>query len=405
MGSGGSSCLPCPANCRICTSGSSCSECNIGFTQSIGGCTAFNCTSISPFCLSCANSQCLSCQPGKYVSGGTCVEGGSLLCLESNGPYYTDCITSSYGCQTYSSIQIQNNNQMTVCLPVSASKTTEHIYSTPTYTCSGTCSTPNTVSITYSTSQTYYQLTFHLRVRLYSNTAARSVTANLVASNGSILASTVVAVDISQELATFGSIDSGCLNCIYGEKIISGSIAYSAGQYPTNLTFSDSVGILQVVESLLEHSICQVDHCSSCSSSVDCLGCLSPYLLQLSTCVSTCDSGFYLYNSTCYLNCPSGTFTLTASYSCQLCVSPCLTCSNSSACLTCVNGFYLEGINCLNTCSSTTLFANTTSQICESCPNPCVTCQVINSTAVKCLSCATGYLYSNGSCLYVCPSG
>ena len=156
---------------------------------------------------------------------------------------------------------------------------------------------------------------------------------------------------------------------------------------------------------MFEHSICQVDHCSSCSSSVDCLGCLSPYLLQLSTCVSSCDSGFYLYNGTCYLTCPSGTFTLTASYSCQLCVSPCLTCSNSSACLTCVNGFYLEGTSCLSTCSSTTVFANATSQICESCPNPCVTCQVVNSTAVKCLSCTTGYLYSNGSCLYVCPSG
>jgi len=144
------------------------------------------------------------------------MEGASLLCLESSGPFYTDCVTSSYGCQSYSSIQVQNNNQMTVCLPISATKTTEHVYPTPSYTCSGTCLTVNTVSISYSTSQTYFQITFHLRVRLYSNSATRSVTASLVASNGSTLASSVAAVDISQELATFGSTDSGCLNCIYG---------------------------------------------------------------------------------------------------------------------------------------------------------------------------------------------
>ena len=81
LGSGGTSCLSCPANCRICTSSSSCSECDIGYTQSVGGCTAFNCGSISPFCVSCANGQCLSCKPGTYLQGGTCVEGASLLCL------------------------------------------------------------------------------------------------------------------------------------------------------------------------------------------------------------------------------------------------------------------------------------------------------------------------------------
>ena len=135
---------------------------------------------------------------------------------------------------------------MTVCLPMTATKTNEYIFSTPTFTCSGSCATSNTVSVSYSTSQTYYQLTFHLKARFYSNTPTRSVTANLVASNGSVFSTVTVAVDISQELATFGLTDSGCLNCQYGEKKFSGTITYSAGQYPTNLTFTDSAGMMQI---------------------------------------------------------------------------------------------------------------------------------------------------------------
>ena len=181
-------------------------------------------------------------------------------------------------------------------------------------------------------------------------------------------------MDISQELTAFTLTDAGCLNCAYGEKVVSGVLVFSAGQYPTNLTFTDSAGLMQVVEALFEHSICQIDKCNSCTSAVDCLSCVSPYFLQQTSCVSTCDSGFYLYNRTCYLTCPSATYTVTSSYTCQPCVSPCATCSSVSACLSCASGFFLEGTSCLSACSTTSLFANTTSQVCETCPNPCVTC-------------------------------
>ena len=132
------------------------------------------------------------------MSGGTCVEGASLLCLEATGQYYTNCVTSGYGCQSYSQIQTQNNVQMTVCLPQTATKTNEYLYSTLTYTCSGTCSTSNTLTLSYTTSQTYYQLTLHLKIRFYSTTASRSLTSSILATNGSSLASTTTAVDISQ---------------------------------------------------------------------------------------------------------------------------------------------------------------------------------------------------------------
>ena len=225
----GSSCLPCPNNCRICTSSTNCFECDMGYTQNGSGCTPFSCTTIDPFCISCANGFCLSCQSGKYLLNGVCSQGASLLCLESTGPYYTDCVTSSYGCQSYSVIQTQNGNQMTVCLPVIATKLNEYTYSTPTYTCSGSCTLVNIVTISYSTSQTYYQLNYYLKIRFYSTTTARSLTVKLVDENSTILTSQTTSVDISQEITAYNQVDSGCLNCIYGEKVVSGSLSYSAG--------------------------------------------------------------------------------------------------------------------------------------------------------------------------------
>lgn len=68
----GSECAACPSNCRICTGSSLCSECEQGYTQNGGGCSLFNCASIDPFCIACANGQCLTCEQGKYVLNGVC---------------------------------------------------------------------------------------------------------------------------------------------------------------------------------------------------------------------------------------------------------------------------------------------------------------------------------------------
>ena len=83
-----------------------------------------------------------------------------------------------------------------------------------------------------------------------------------------------------------------------------------------------------------------VSYCDSCKSAIDCYSCVDPYFLQLTSCVESCDSGFYVYGKTCYLQCPSGTFTLTSTYSCSACVSPCLTCSDENICITCVSGYF-----------------------------------------------------------------
>jgi proprotein convertase subtilisin/kexin type 5 len=147
-----------------------------------------------------------------------------------------------------------------------------------------------------------------------------------------------------------------------------------------------------------------VAFCSSCTSAIDCYACFSPYFLELTSCVTACDSGFYIYGQVCYLQCPVGTFTVSSTYSCSACVAPCLTCSDATTCLICVTGYFLEGNNCLTVCSSIYRFANSTSGNCETCPNPCITCAYQNNT-MKCLSCAVGYLFNGSSCVFICPWG
>lgn len=57
----------------------------------------------------------------------------------------------------FSEVQKINGNQVSVCLPKSATKLQEYIYlNNLAYTCSGTCTDTNTVNLSYSTSQTYY---------------------------------------------------------------------------------------------------------------------------------------------------------------------------------------------------------------------------------------------------------
>lgn len=134
--------------------------------------------------------------------------------------------------------------------------------------------------------------------------------------------------------------------------VVSGSMNLAGGEYATNWTMSDAGGMIWLMEGVVEHLICQVAKCSNCSSAVDCYSCFEPYLLQLTTCVSACDAGFYLYNRICYLQCPLATYTLSFNYTCTPCLPPCLTCANATHCLTCQQGYFLEGTACLTACSS-----------------------------------------------------
>lgn len=79
--------------------------------------------------MSCSSTVCLSCIQGKYLSGGVCKQGGSLLCISSTGAHHTDCETSDSGCAPYADSQVdENGNLLSVCLPKSATKLYEFIF-------------------------------------------------------------------------------------------------------------------------------------------------------------------------------------------------------------------------------------------------------------------------------------
>lgn len=48
------------------------------------------------FCALCNSGGCLACNKGKYldVNSGQCIQGASILCQQSLGPYFTNCDTS-----------------------------------------------------------------------------------------------------------------------------------------------------------------------------------------------------------------------------------------------------------------------------------------------------------------------
>jgi len=132
--------------------------------------------------------------------------------------------------------------------------------------------------------------------------------------------------------------------------------------------------------------------CQQCSTSpTTCLSCLpTPNLLTI----------YFSPNNTCMSACPSGYFV--NGTICSLCIAPCLTCLNATACSTCnaTTIYYSLNNSCISGCP--TGYYNDSSGNCTLCVLPCLTC----TTATSCLSCATNYLY-NSSCINAssCPAG
>ena len=132
-----------------------------GFTLSGSVCTVPNCAAISPFCRKCSGSLCLECATGTYLnSAGKCSQGASLLCTTANGPYFTNCVTSSFDCPSHASIQtdVLTGLQTTVCLPKKASKDNEYLYfSLPSSSCpAGACTTPHQTTLTFNTLKPFF---------------------------------------------------------------------------------------------------------------------------------------------------------------------------------------------------------------------------------------------------------
>lgn len=175
--------------------------------------------------------------------------------------------------------------------------------------------------------------------------------------------------------------------------------------------------------------------CYTCSNSTYCLSCSFNYLKD-GACISSCPEGYYqdqaalscvacqaqcktcassyscitcksgcLYSGQCPSSCPSTSFfgqidNVTNTCSCQQCIYPCSTCSNSSVCLTCVDGYLYAG-SCLVQCP-TSYYGSSITGACTLCSltyAQCLTC-----TSKACTLCNSGYYILNGVCLTSCPT-
>ena len=119
--------------------------------------------------------------------------------------------------------------------------------------------------------------------------------------------------------------------------------------------------------------------CKTCNDSSTCVACILPLLLQDGVCVEKCFKGRYV----------------TAEYTCGLCKYPCLECGSPTRCWRCANGYYLYAEECWTGVSrpqNVYAVTNSTGGIFLPCHSACVECTGAGHT--NCVDCneAAGYI-------------
>lgn len=144
------------------------------------------------------------------------------------------------------------------------------------------------------------------------------------------------------------------------------------------------------------NSVCQACSliCLTCSNFTACLTCntsssLNIYYPDNLACISasSCLSGYYI----------DSTF---GALTCTKCVSPCLSCTNSTYCLTCFSGLNYKG-SCKSNCPTGYYadISNPTDSKCSACSSVCFSCM---GNATNCTSCYSAFYLKNGSCVSNC---
>ncbi|XP_054589051.1 proprotein convertase subtilisin/kexin type 5 isoform X3 [Nothobranchius furzeri] len=149
-----------------------------------------------------------------------------------------------------------------------------------------------------------------------------------------------------------------------------------------------------------------VEHCPSGSYANPATQLCEDCSPNCEACVDTSDnciscsrgsSQLFLHEGRCWTNCPEGFFE-TQDGSCEACDSSCQTCDETeSQCLSCADSFYLEGGVCRLNCSLRMYPAD--DGTCRRCPPHCDIC----SDDRTCFKCTFLYLMLNGACRASCP--
>lgn len=123
--------------------------------------------------------------------------------------------------------------------------------------------------------------------------------------------------------------------------------------------------------------------CATCGTySTQCLSCPSNTYLQGSNCLSSCSVGYYAVGMAC-----------------TLCPSSCSACSSNLTCSACAPNYYLYLSSCVTSCPAIRPIVNVNGA-CSSCTNVyCVSC----SSSDYCSSCFFPQLLIQGTCVATCP--
>ncbi|CAF0849788.1 unnamed protein product [Adineta ricciae] len=138
----------------------------------------------------------------------------------------------------------------------------------------------------------------------------------------------------------------------------------------------------------------QTNTCLPCS--IGCTKCL-----DINDC-RRCDEskGYKLINGACVPTCQPRTFL--SNNQCDVCQTPCLTCSNSTSCLTCKDNLLLMNDQCVEECPKGYYQYD---QRCLQCHSICKTCK--GPSEDDCKTCADGFTFNEKErkCLSLCSNG
>ncbi|CAG9327427.1 unnamed protein product [Blepharisma stoltei] len=173
----------------------------------------------------------------------------------------------------------------------------------------------------------------------------------------------------------------------------------------TKKQYVDDNNLCQSCDSSCSHPCNKADTCNLCYDDLCyecshyglgyCTECVTHATLSSGSC--HCSSGYVKQNSTCVDSCDDGYYVDLAAGACTQCPSHCKKC-DASTCFVCFSDFIIsDGI-----CTCADGWFSTENDTCEACDTSCKTCSVVSSNCTSCISSAP-VLYDGNQC-YPCSS-
>lgn len=379
-------CLPCIANCELCTDANICAKCQESYTLQSGRC------------------QINSCEIGQVqdLDTGECIgcEIGCKTCSTENWAICNSCVEGyflfRYKCRQHCPQRTYEDYDRSVCLscptPCTDCKSSSLCLSCqPGYFLNeGEC-VKECPQQTFSDTSGWRCQPCHsscLSCRGAGPSDCELCQGGTAPVHGQCpLINCPLGQYFDRKSGKCYACDVSCLTC-FGPKSLDCSFCFRGffldqdgscvSQCPTGSFSNSDTGLCEACS----------PNCELCADTSD-------------NCVRCSKRGYtpFLHQSRCWSECPEGFFD-TVEGLCEACDSSCSTCDGSSSqCLSCADGYYLETGMCRLNCSERTFPAE--DGTCRRCPPHCDVC----SDERTCFKCSFLYLMLNGMCRASCPEG